>query len=481
MSPREVPAREKSPWSMSGTRTQWLKSLPDLTGLAQQFPETFPFLLESVASGQPGRCSLLLYAAGDSLVRHPSGTVTGPGEGPSFFGRLDSWYQSLKPTERRATGENDHEIPFLGGWFVYLGYEIAVEIEPCLALPRQGTSLPDAFARRCPGAVIVFHSSAQQQRPEGRALAVAESPAILEEILRLLEQSEEQQNAPLPALERLEAEPAGKFKSGVMKILRYLQEGDVFQVNLSRFWTGRFAQAPDPVAVYRRLCEHNPAPFAGMMRWGSATLLSSSPERLLRVRGRRVETRPIAGTRPRGKNTDQDLALSQELIDNVKERAEHIMLIDLERNDLGRVCIPGSIEVSELMVIESYAHVHHIVSNVRGNLRPDASPVDALKAVFPGGTITGCPKVRCMEIIAELEQVGRGFYTGSMGYLGLDGTMDFNILIRSMLLDGNEIAFRTGAGIVADSAPDFELQETLDKARGMLLALSADRIGEERV
>ena len=147
------------------------------------------------------------------------------------------------------------------------------------------------------------------------------------------------------------------------------------------------------------------------------------------------------------------------------------MLIDLERNDLGRVCEPGSVEVSELMVIESYAHVHHIVSNVRGILRPGAGPIDAIKAVFPGGTITGCPKVRCMEIIAELEGEGRGFYTGSMGYLGLDGSLDLNILIRSMLVRGERITLRTGAGIVADSDPDEELLETEDKARGLLLAL----------
>ena len=147
------------------------------------------------------------------------------------------------------------------------------------------------------------------------------------------------------------------------------------------------------------------------------------------------------------------------------------MLIDLERNDLGRVCTPGSVEVSELMVIESYAHVHHIVSNVRGILRADADPVDALAAVFPGGTITGCPKVRCMEIIAELEGEGRGCYTGSMGYLCRDGDLDMNILIRSMLLDGRQLTFRTGAGIVADSIPEKELLETTDKARGLLLAI----------
>jgi anthranilate synthase component 1 len=469
MSAAQMHARE-----MSGKHTHWLHDVPDLAGLAHQFPEAFPFLLDSVANGQPGRRSLLLYASADILVRHSSGIVTGPGQGESFFDRLDSWYRSEKSGEAHVVIDNEREVPFLGGWFVYLGYEIAAEIEASLHLPAQGTSLPDAFARRCPGAVIVFHPDPEGQCAEPRALVVAESADLLAKMLLLLDRAGEPQFACLPRLERLEAEQPGKFTADVKRILRYLRDGDVFQVNLSRLWTGRFAHAPDPVAVYRQLCQHNPAPFAGMMRWGAATLLSSSPERLVQIRGRRVETRPIAGTRPRGKTADQDLALSQELIDNVKERAEHIMLIDLERNDLGRVCVPGTIEVNELMVIESYAHVHHIVSNVCGDLQPGATPVDTIKAVFPGGTITGCPKVRCMEIIAELEQVGRGFYTGSMGYLGLDGSMDFNILIRSMLLEDCKVTFRTGAGIVADSEPEHELQETLDKARGMLLALSQD-------
>jgi anthranilate synthase component 1 len=209
------------------------------------------------------------------------------------------------------------------------------------------------------------------------------------------------------------------------------------------------------------------------MRWGEQFVLSSSPERLLHTRGGTVQTRPIAGTRPRGTDRKQDQALSQELIGNLKERAEHVMLIDLERNDLGRVCRPGTVTVDELMVVETYAHVHHIVSNVRGELADGAGPVEAMKAVFPGGTITGCPKVRCMQIIAELEGEGRGFYTGSMGYLGRDGSMDLNILIRSMLIDGPDFCFRTGAGIVADSEAEKEVKETADKARGMLLAIES--------
>jgi anthranilate synthase component 1 len=313
-----------------------------------------------------------------------------------------------------------------------------------------------------------------ENSPKPRAEVIAETPEVLAAILHCLDRPRNLASKGFPPVVQLQSEDPDRFKSAVRKILKYLRDGDVFQVNISRRWSGQFAGPPSAAAIYRRLCNNNPAPFAGLMRWGSTALLSSSPERLVQISGRRVQTRPIAGTRPRGVNPDHDLALAQELIDNAKERAEHIMLIDLERNDLGRVCKPGSIEVNELMVVETYAHVHHIVSNVRGELLPGASPVETIKAIFPGGTITGCPKVRCMEIIAELEPEGRGFYTGSMGYLGRNGDMDLNILIRSMLLEGEQVSFRTGAGIVADSDPERELQETQDKARGLLLALEQD-------
>jgi len=201
-------------------------------------------------------------------------------------------------------------------------------------------------------------------------------------------------------------------------------------------------------------------------------VLSSSPERLVSVRGNVASTRPIAGTRAR-LGGDDDVARLRELIGHPKERAEHVMLIDLERNDLGRVCVPGSVVVDELMTLESYAHVHHIVSNVRGTLRPGVSPGAIIRAVFPGGTITGCPKVRTMQIIAELEGVGRGAYTGSLGYLNTDGDMDLNILIRSLEMRAGSLCFRAGAGIVADSIGERELDETRAKARGLLRALGA--------
>lgn len=452
----------------------WLDGVPDLVALSRTFADEFPYLLQSSARGPLGTHSLLLFAEGERLVAR-NGTVEGPGSGPRFFDRLDAWFRELAI----APGRRDPALPFAGGWFVYLGYEMAGEIEPTLRLPAAASGLPDALAHRCPGAVIVRHADAGSAE---RAAIVAETPAVLDRMLARLRALADAGVATArrpPALSVIEAEDPERFKSAVRRIREYLAAGDVFQVNISRRWNGRFDSQPDPWALYASLCEANPAPFAGMMRWGDRYLLSSSPERLVQILGRTVQTRPIAGTRARGRDAAHDRSLSEDLIGNLKERAEHVMLIDLERNDLGRVCRPGSVEVNELMVVESYAHVHHIVSNVRGELAPGAGPVDAMKAVFPGGTITGCPKVRCMQIIAELEGQGRSFYTGSMGYMGLDGDMDLNILIRSLMLQGREFEFRTGAGIVIDSDPDREVEETAEKARGMLLAVESH--GKERM
>jgi anthranilate synthase component 1 len=263
------------------------------------------------------------------------------------------------------------------------------------------------------------------------------------------------------------------FVAGVARIHRYLAAGDTFQVNLSREWRAELSGPAPAAQVYAALKRANPAPFCGLLQWGSTCVLSSSPERLVRVQGERVETRPIAGTRPRLAG-DDDAARVRELIGHPKERAEHIMLLDLERNDLGRVCVPGSVVVDELMTIESYAHVHHIVSNVSGRLREGVTPGQVIAAVFPGGTITGCPKVRCMEIIAELEQVGRGPYCGALGYLNRDGDMDLNILIRTIWIQDGVARVRAGSGIVADSIAQRELDETRAKARGVLQSLAGD-------
>jgi anthranilate synthase component 1 len=262
-----------------------------------------------------------------------------------------------------------------------------------------------------------------------------------------------------------------KFLSAVRGALERTAAGDVYQTNLSRLWTASASLPANPVAVYKRLRATNPSPFAAILRHGDFSVLSSSPERLVEVRNGCISTRPIAGTRPRGATPEDDESLIRSLLESDKERAEHVMLIDLERNDLGRVCVGGSVQVDEYMIVESYAHVHHIVSNVSGRLRPGESPVDVIRALFPGGTITGCPKVRTMQLIAELECGGRGAYTGSIGYINRDGSCDLNILIRTLTAQGASLKFRAGAGIVADSTPAQELAETRAKAKGLLRAL----------
>jgi anthranilate synthase component 1 len=259
------------------------------------------------------------------------------------------------------------------------------------------------------------------------------------------------------------------YLAAVGSALEHIAAGDVYQANLARRWIARLRAGVGAADVYARLRRTNPAPFAGLADLGGFAVASSSPERLVRVRDGRIETRPIAGTRPRGQAPDDHSI--RELVAHPKERAEHVMLIDLERNDLGRLCVAGTVRVDEYMVVESYAHVHHIVSNVRGELASSATPGAVIRALFPGGTITGCPKVRCMQLIAELEGRPRGMYTGSMGYLAGDGSLDLNILIRSLTLVGDTAELRAGAGIVADSSPARELEETRAKARGVLRAL----------
>jgi len=282
--------------------------------------------------------------------------------------------------------------------------------------------------------------------------------------------------APSPAaIVQVQEEDPQRFLDAVGRALEYTAAGDVYQTNLSRAWLGTASHAISPVGIYKRLRGTNPSPFAAILQTADFAVLSSSPERLVKLRGGSVSTRPIAGTRPRGATASDDAALIRSLLDNEKERAEHVMLIDLERNDLGRVCSGGSVHVDEYMSVETYAHVHHIVSNVTGRLRTDVSPIDVIRALFPGGTITGCPKVRCMEIIAQLEGCGRGAYTGSIGYLNRNGSCDLNILIRTITTQGASCRFRAGAGIVADSNAAQELAETRAKAEGLLRALDARR------
>ena len=451
----------------------------DPLALHRLAPARYPLLLQSTSCGlggahAQGRWDMLLATNGESLRLDRDGRVRdarGVEVGGDFLAALDAAWSALR------TPREEPRWPFRGGWALFLAYELATQIEPVLRLPQAEGALPVALALRCPAAVL-------RDRASGECVAIAEADAeagaeaLLDAILADLAACTADAAPPAWSAPRsLQEDPPAAFTGGVRRILDYLAAGDVFQVNLSRAWRGR-VDAHAPAALYARLREASPAPFAGLFAGESDgrpwAVVSSSPERLVSVRGDVVETRPIAGTRPRFAG-DDDAARIRDLVGNPKERAEHVMLIDLERNDLGRVCAPGSVEVDELMTVESYSHVHHIVSNVRGRLREDVTPGATIRAVFPGGTITGCPKVRCMQIIAELEGTGRGAYTGAFGWLNRDGDLDLNILIRSAELeadaDGGVLRFRTGAGIVADSDPQRELDETRAKARGLLAAL----------
>jgi len=262
----------------------------------------------------------------------------------------------------------------------------------------------------------------------------------------------------------------GDYIKKVNRTKTYISEGDIYQANISQKFEAPFNQ--DPLILYMRLRKINPSPFSGFLKFDDLVLVSSSPERLIKISDNKIESRPIAGTRPRSNIIEKDQALMAELLLNEKERAEHLMLVDLERNDLGRLCKPGSVKVTDFMFLEKYSHVTHIVSNISGCLLPNQEIFKILKAIFPGGTITGCPKIRCMEIINELEPVARGPYSGSFGYIGFAPYMDLNIIIRSIIIHDDTASFHVGAGIVADSVPEKEYFETLDKAAPMIEALS---------
>jgi para-aminobenzoate synthetase component 1 len=251
--------------------------------------------------------------------------------------------------------------------------------------------------------------------------------------------------------------------------IEYIHAGDCFQVNLAQRLM--HPQSAPPLEIYDRLRTRNAAPFAGYLDLGDFALASASPERFLRLSGGEVETRPIKGTRPRGVYPMEDMARGEDLLESGKDRAENVMIVDLLRNDLGRVCEYGSIRVAQVCHLETFRFVHHLVSDIRGQLRPGLDAVDLLKATFPGGSVTGAPKIRAMEIIAELERVARGPYCGCLGYLGFDGSMDTNLLIRTMVLGKGWIQFSVGGGIVADSVPEREYEETWHKAAGLLRAL----------
>ncbi len=360
----------------------------------------------------------------------------------------------------------DH-LPFTGGYLGWLGYDLAWEIERLPYTKPDTLPFPVAFWYEPSSFAVIDHQT------QDVWLAASDQSELTELGDRLIKGISCTNQITFPSLAKIELPTYSPDQSGYESMVdiakQHIYAGDIFQANLSmRFG---YPWQSDGWQLYRHLQKINPSPFASYWRTTWGEVISVSPERLVSLRDRHAETRPIAGTRPRGKTEQQDLEFERELLACTKEQAEHIMLVDLERNDLGRVCEWGSVQVDELLAIERYSHVMHLVSNVIGRLRGDRTLVDLIRATFPGGTITGCPKVRCMEIVEKLEPQRRSLFYGSCGYIDRRGNMDLNILIRTLLKTGDHIWGQVGAGIVADSISDREWHESLQKAQAQLAAL----------
>jgi len=378
--------------------------------------------------------------------------------------------------ERYGMPQQDETL-FTGGAVGYLSYDLGSFVErlPCTTLDDIG--LPELYLAFHDTALIVDHA-------EGRAWIVAAELGVKgrssagERMESLRRRVAGEAAAPrLP-----EAAPAEvtcnftkrEYMRAVQRTKDYIASGDIFQANISRRFETALVLPPEE--LYLRLRAINPAPMAAYLQFDEGAVISASPERFLKVRGRRVETRPIKGTRPRGATAEEDRALAEELLGSAKDNAELAMIVDLERNDLGRVCSYGSVRVTEARVLESHPTVHHLVATVEGRLHEGRDLVDLLKASFPGGSITGAPKIRAMEIIDELEPTRRSVYTGAIGYLGFDGNADLSIVIRTFLAAGGRLYFQAGGGIVADSLPEMEYDETTHKARALLEAVAGQRL-----
>jgi para-aminobenzoate synthetase component 1 len=377
--------------------------------------------------------------------------------------------------------------PLAGGAVGYLGYDLCHFIERVPSMARDDLHLPECCLGFYDVAITFDHlhhrafivSSGFPEQDEGPRLRRARER--LSQVKAALEvcprrSTRQHPNRPLPP-----SAPGGggmalrsnfthdDYLRAVAVARDHITAGEIYQVNLSQRFDGHLAV--DPWGLYQRLRSINPAPFAACLHLDEVKVLSASPERFLKVDGDRVETRPMKGTRPRGRSETEDAALARELRDSIKDRAENVMIVDLERNDLGRVCRIGTVNVSELCTLERYPTVFQLTSCVEGRMADGKSPVDLLQACFPGGSVTGAPKVRAMEIIDDLEPTRRGIYTGSIGYLGFGGQMDLSIVIRTIMVKGDRVYLQVGGGIVYDSDPEEEYQETLHKAEALFQAL----------
>ncbi|MFT3868122.1 MAG: aminodeoxychorismate synthase component I [Nibricoccus sp.] len=428
------------------------------------------FLLDSaLEAGGLGRYSFigfdpfLTFGANDGLInlRRTDGEEDFRGEPLSELKKLLEKYRCA------ATPG----VPFPGGAVGYFSYEFGASLERVRSSASDDVDTP-ALEFGFYDGVIMFDR--QMHRVFLVACPVAKYAAIT--IFRRLEMTlAEAERRPRPAPLKTASNglkasmTKAEYLEAIARIKDYIATGDVYQVNLTQRFDASLAC--HPYVLFQKLRQRSPAPFACYLNGGAFQVVSSSPERFLRVAGGRVETRPIKGTRPRGKTPEEDARLRTELVESVKDRAELLMIVDLERNDLGRVCAPGSIRVDELYKVETHPTVHHLVANVSGQLRAGVDAVDCIRAALPGGSITGAPKIRSMQIIDELERTRRGVYTGAVGYLGFDGGCDLNIAIRTIICSHGRAYYHVGGGIVWDSDPEAEFQETLDKGAAMRAAL----------
>lgn len=382
--------------------------------------------------------------------------------------------------------------PFIGGLAGSFGYGLRHHVE---RLPRHrqtpnqhgGQAIPDLLVGAYDLVVALDHVAGrgwlissgypavrEAERTERARARIDWARGLYDAATREGEPSADWAIAARPDLD------GAQYKAMIRRTIDYIEAGDIYQANITQRFRARLHAGVDRLALYRALRRRNPASFAAFLEFGDTAILSSSPERFLKLQDGAVETRPIKGTRPRGRNAAEDAALAAELLASEKDRAENLMIVDLLRNDISRVCRMGSVKVPVLWGLESFATVHHLVSVVTGEMLPEKNAVDLLRATFPGGSVTGAPKIRAMEIIAELEPSPRGPYCGAIGYLGFDGSMDSNIVIRTYCVKGDDLTFQVGGGIVADSDPQAELEESLTKAKALIETL-AQGIGAKRI
>lgn len=418
-------------------------------------------------SGKPGPTD----ARYDILSADPGTTLVTRGESTRITSRTDSVESGRDPFElvREALGPTTSEatnLPFSGGAIGYFGYDLGWRLERLPVLSTDDVGMPDMAIGIYDWALVVDHQEQQSWLVgQGRDPATREQWQKLVAIFSTPPEQQQRQSLRIqgPISSNLTQQ---QYRESFDRIQAYIHDGDCYQVNFAQ----RF-QAPvtgDPWEAYTSLRRENPAPFGAYLSLPKGEVLSCSPERFLQVRNRKVETRPIKGTRPRGKGPQEDQQLRQELGASAKDRAENLMIVDLLRNDLGKSCEPGSVTVPKMFEVESFATVHHLVSTVTGRLAQGEDAVSLLRGCFPGGSITGTPKLRAMEIIEELEPSRRGVYCGALGYLGFNGDMDTNIIIRTLLYRKGIVYFSAGGGIVADSEMEAEYQETFHKAAGLL-------------